>query len=644
MAGFDVETITAAGASLIAAATAQNKLIIDGCDARTTVLTKEQAVQVSSRPSGLGVTTNTIALGGSTDNHVYAYAEFIRGQSAGGNFKTFYLFGHSESDPSVVRVIAVSSASTPIHLPTSTDVLNRSEIQFELTFSATDEVVEVASTSMFATRGEVAILRERTVTTHAEGEPTTGENQVIYGTKQFQDYVDFGGVMKIRGQMGSTASDPNVVAFTSLDENGAPTTVGNQLYFAETDSGGNRVQASSWMLSSVNFPFGGVSMVSTSYDARTTPHQFEVQLYAGGGIGGTYSTVTLNQTTLTIRANTVSKGIVPDANNAYDLGSIDNNNSANDKRFKNLYLSGSAEANIVAANALYCTILYNNSQDGSIKVYGDLLPTSDDDYNLGSWDFSEFEGYRWNNLYLNGNAYVFSNLYLGGNEYQMHLNSANEIEVNTDFIVNGKIYSDLNMQVGGGYLYFDDGTYYIGLNSNNEICANTSIVPYASNGYSLGKSGKQFKDLYVTNVRTNSIRGLGLSAVVEAYNDIVPSGTVNLGSADSKFYDIYATNLYGCLPSVSGTTEPEVGAILLVGITVSGAVIVNAGTIAKVGYPLLAGGNNVTAIGTCSWDSDNGIFTGLAAFSNSVGKYKLLSGVTKTSNATNCYALVMRIE
>ena len=599
MAGFDVETITAAGASLIAAATAQNKLIIDGCDARTAVLTKEQAVQVSARPSGFGVTTNTIALGGSTGNHVYAYAEFIRGQSAGGNFNTFYLFGHSESDPSVVRVIAVSSAATPIHLPTSTDVLNRSEIQFELTFSATDEVVEVASTSMFATRGEVAILRERTVTTHAEGEPTTGENQVIYGTKQFKDYVDFGGIMKIKGQRGSTSSDPNFVAFTSLDENGSPTTVGNQLYFAETDSGGNRVQATTWMLSSVNFPFGGVSMVSTSYDARTTPYQFEVQLYAGGGIGGTYSTVTLNQTTLTIRANTVSKGIVPDTNNAYDLGFVDTNNSANDKRFKNLYLSGSAEANIVAANALYCTILYN-SQDGSIKVYGDLLPAEDDTFNLGSWDFTEVEGNRWNNLFLNGNAYVFSNLYLGGNEYWIRLNSGNEIEVNTDFAVSGKIYSDLNMQIGGGTLYFDDGTYYIGLNSNNEICANTSIVP---------------------------------------------SGTVNLGASGNKFNAVYATNLYGMIPTNTGNTvAPAIGSIFL-GCVVYGTSAARELHVGDV-IDFSSAQNDVSSIRYASIQKNDNEFDysvdGTTVFQS--GKYRVVSGGKSVRTNIVLYCFLMRIE
>lgn len=607
MAGFDVETITAAGASLIAAATAQNKLIIDGCDARTTVLTKEQAVRVSSRPSGLGVTTNTIALGGSTDNHVYAYAEFIRGQIAGGNFNTFYLFGHSESDPSVVRVIAVSSAATPIHLPTSTDVLNRSEIQFELTFSATDEVVEVASTSMFATRGEVAILRERTVTTHAEGEPTTGENQVIYGTKQFNDYVDFGGVMKVKGLKASSASDPSVVAFTSLDENGAPSTVGNQLYFAETESGGNRVQATSWMLSSVNFPFGGVSMVSTSYDARTTPYQFEVQLYAGGGIGGTYSTVTLNQTTLTIRANTVSKGIVPDTNNAYDLGSIDTNNSANDKRFKNLYLSGSVEANIVAANALYCTILYNNSQDVAIKVYGDLLPYDDDTYNLGSWDFTEVEGNRWNNLYLNGNAYVFSNLYLGGNEYRINLNSGNEIEVNTDFSVNGKIYSDLNMQIGGGTLYFDDGTYYIGLNSNNEICTNADIVPNGTVCLGLSGVGKSFRSLYVT--------------------------------------DVYATNLYGMIPTNTGNTvAPAIGSIFLasVGYDTSAVRELHVGDV----IDFSSAQNDVTSIRYASIQNTNGVFSysadGTTTFQS--GKFRVLSGGKTTQASIVLYCFLMRIE
>lgn len=184
---FDVNTITLQGAIAVASATVSNKLVIDGCDATTDVLTQAQAAQIATRPATPGSTTTEIALAGSTDNHVFAYAEFLLGESTGGDFNSFFLYGHLEDDTSTVFVISVCSSTNPVHLPASGDVTNRTEIQFDLTFTPNAEVVKVADTSMYCTRGEFLILKERAVTTHAEGTPTTGEAQDIYGVKTFKD-------------------------------------------------------------------------------------------------------------------------------------------------------------------------------------------------------------------------------------------------------------------------------------------------------------------------------------------------------------------------------------------------------------------------------------------------------------------------
>lgn len=186
---FDVNTITVQGAIAIASATAGNKLVIDGCDAVTGIYTQAQAVQIASRPATPDSTTTSIALAGSTENHVYAYASFIQGETGqpGGDVHSFLLYGHSENTPNVVVVVAVASSTEPVHLPEPGDVTNRTEVQFELSFSATDEVVTVAGTSMYTTRGEFLLLKNRTVTTHAEGETTVGDDQTIYGDKTFAD-------------------------------------------------------------------------------------------------------------------------------------------------------------------------------------------------------------------------------------------------------------------------------------------------------------------------------------------------------------------------------------------------------------------------------------------------------------------------
>lgn len=186
---FDVNTITLQGAIAVASATTGNKLVIDGCDATTDVLTQAQAAQIVNRPATPGSTTTEIALAGSTDNHVFAYAEFLQGQSTGGDFNSFFLYGHMEDDSSTVFVISVCSSTAPVHVPASGDVTNRTEVQFDLTFTPNAEVVKVADTSMYCTRGEFLILKERAVTTHAEGTPTTGEAQDIYGNKTFKNNI-----------------------------------------------------------------------------------------------------------------------------------------------------------------------------------------------------------------------------------------------------------------------------------------------------------------------------------------------------------------------------------------------------------------------------------------------------------------------
>lgn len=205
---FDVNTITLQGAIAVASATTGNKLVIDGCDATTDVLTQAQAAQIVNRPATPGSTTSEIALAGSTDNHVFAYAEFLQGQSTGGDFNSFFLYGHMEDDTSTVFVISVCSSTAPVHVPASGDVTNRTEVQFDLTFTPNAEVVKVADTSMYCTRGEFLILKERAVTTHAEGTPTTGEAQDIYGDKTFKNNI-------ISNHIEPTTDDIGVVGTSS---------------------------------------------------------------------------------------------------------------------------------------------------------------------------------------------------------------------------------------------------------------------------------------------------------------------------------------------------------------------------------------------------------------------------------------------
>lgn len=158
-----------------------------------------------------------------------------------------------------------------------------------------------------------------------------------------------------------------------------------------------------------------------------------------------------------------------------------------------------------------------------------------------------------------------------------------------------------------------------------------SLVP-SGNAVYLG-----LPQLPFANINATSFHGL----------DFLPSdSTADVGKSNNKFRRLYAAELHGVIPSPSTQylDEPEIGSIFFAGITVSGAVAVNAGATAKVGNPLSSGGANVTAIGTVTWDMQTNMFTSLAPFSTSTGSYKLLCGVIKSSTDTYCCALVIRVS
>lgn len=188
---YDVNTLTIKGAELLAAATAADKLILDGCDATTTYVDVATATAVSSRPGSPLSNTTDVSLIGYTAEHVQARASFVAGSSTGGDANTLYLYGHKESAPSDIYVIYVASSTNPFHLPEVGDVANVYETLFDIIYAVNPDAVTTAGTSTYCTLAEFNMLKERTVTMHKEGIVNEGDNQTIYGEKTFKDRVDF---------------------------------------------------------------------------------------------------------------------------------------------------------------------------------------------------------------------------------------------------------------------------------------------------------------------------------------------------------------------------------------------------------------------------------------------------------------------
>lgn len=187
---FDVSTVTLKGAELLAAATAQNRLIIDGCDADTAILTQAQAAQISARPASPLSTTTDVTQLGSNVGHVNSRVYFRAGTNPGGDAHSLYLYAHSESDPSNVYVIFVASATDSFHIPEAGDVVNEYQAALDIVYTVATDSVGYATQATYCNLSEFNLLKERTVTTHKEGEPTVGENQTIYGDKTFRGLVE----------------------------------------------------------------------------------------------------------------------------------------------------------------------------------------------------------------------------------------------------------------------------------------------------------------------------------------------------------------------------------------------------------------------------------------------------------------------
>lgn len=186
---YDVETITRKGAELLASATTADKLVIAGCDATTIFISQSDALNVSQRPAQPFSNTTNANLEKSTTNHVFVRVFFVAGQSTGGDVRSLYIYGHSESDPTHDYVLAVLSSVDTFHLPIEGDISNTYGVLFDIIYNASSDSVTTASSSVYATYGEYADLRDRVVTTHKRDLPTTGDNQTIYGIKTFAEEI-----------------------------------------------------------------------------------------------------------------------------------------------------------------------------------------------------------------------------------------------------------------------------------------------------------------------------------------------------------------------------------------------------------------------------------------------------------------------
>jgi len=188
---FDVMTITRKGLELLAQATAANKLVIVGCDATADFTDAATAATTSARPANPLASTTEVTILSASNTSVFTRAAFIAGTSTGGGqAKSFFLYGHSANDVTHDYVICVASNNESVHIPLPGELINTYGLEFETVYSGAGDTVTVTGTANYCTLAEFNVLKERTVTTHKEGDDTAGDNQTIRGEKTFVGHLN----------------------------------------------------------------------------------------------------------------------------------------------------------------------------------------------------------------------------------------------------------------------------------------------------------------------------------------------------------------------------------------------------------------------------------------------------------------------
>lgn len=192
MKDFDVSTITTSGAQLLAQATDGNRLVVSGCEANTTVYTAETAKAVTA-PTGTRI-SNEIELVGVQDNKIIVRARFTQSETTGGNANSLVLFGRLENDPEETRTaICVVSNNAQFYLPSSaSEAVQDFECLFTINYEIQSNVVVEQTSALECSLAEFRLLKERTVTSHKEGDLNVGDpTQNIFGEKVFQNQIGF---------------------------------------------------------------------------------------------------------------------------------------------------------------------------------------------------------------------------------------------------------------------------------------------------------------------------------------------------------------------------------------------------------------------------------------------------------------------
>lgn len=202
-AEFHNRVLTTAGRNLVAHASSANDIVFVAALSSTSYMDDSELVNVqkTSLTSADGIIKTTSATG----NVCRIIAEYAN-QPIAVTVKTVAVTARlsTQSDEDAVVVLAQSDPVAGIYIPAEGDLKTSIQVAFNLYINDADDVSvnPAANVSL----GDFERLKERTVTTHADGHADAGDNQTIKGTKAFSNEIIGNGGMTIPSTQFLTVS------------------------------------------------------------------------------------------------------------------------------------------------------------------------------------------------------------------------------------------------------------------------------------------------------------------------------------------------------------------------------------------------------------------------------------------------------
>ena len=256
---FSLNVITPAGSALIAQATAANQIVFTSALSGTTAAT--DAADLAGKTAAFydGI-TGTISACSATGNIAKIVAAFGNAGASSQSVKSVCILGRlaSQSAGSEVIVAAMSDDASTIVLPP--DSSPSQKIRFPFNFAVTDGgTIE----TVYADGATLSDL-ERFVSMHKAGNPTQGDDQIIFGEKTFNDETIFDNDVSINAGL-SVSYDTRIAGVVDVT------------------SGNLNVRGNSpkiHVYDTVNQPY--IDITNTSITMTDAYSQTSVTIYAGG--------------------------------------------------------------------------------------------------------------------------------------------------------------------------------------------------------------------------------------------------------------------------------------------------------------------------------------------------------------------------